>query len=257
MDDDGKDFGNDTLHPPSERTGADVVALADFATVDPIGIAQGLQDYWRSLCQGRAVPRRADVEPRGINQALDFAFILERVAPGAGRFRLAGRHLLDLMGMEVRGMPLCSLIEAGDRGRLSDILETVFRAPQVAQLSLSSPAGFARAPLNAKLLLLPLQSDLGDISRALGCVAASGDIGRAPRRFIIDKVDLTPVIPGARVMEPRPSDHALAEGAEPWRPFLRPPSDDFAPPSRVPKREPPATPEERRAAFRLITRDGD
>ena len=74
---------------------------------DPVRILADLRSYWDSLRKGRAVPDRADVEPKGIRRALDYAFILERIAPGAARFRLAGRHLVDLMGMEVRGMPVC------------------------------------------------------------------------------------------------------------------------------------------------------
>ncbi|MEM1421046.1 MAG: PAS domain-containing protein, partial [Pseudomonadota bacterium] len=52
-----------------------------------------VEAYWEGLRAGRLVPRRADVDPRGIDQALEYSFILERIAPGMARFRLAGMHL--------------------------------------------------------------------------------------------------------------------------------------------------------------------
>lgn len=200
-------------------------------------ICAELRAYWDGLRQGRAVPDRTEVEPRGLRGLLDYAFILERIAPGAARFRLAGRHLVDLMGMEVRGMPLCSVMNPSSRGRLSDVLETVFKAPQIAELRLEGQGGFARPPLSGQMVLLPLKSDLGDVSRALGAMVIEGEIGRAPRRFDIAHDAVFPIVAGGATLPPSPS--GFAEMPEPWR---APPRDD-------------ATPEERRAAFRVVGND--
>ncbi|WP_312530080.1 PAS domain-containing protein [Paracoccus sp. (in: a-proteobacteria)] len=233
-----------TSAPPTEEapsaSNGDVVRMVDFNTVRPGQILLELRAYWESLRKGRAIPDRSDVEPRGIRAALDYAFILERIAPGAARFRLAGRHLVDLMGMEVRGMPLCALLNPPSRGRLSDVLESVFKAPQIAELQLSSPGGYARPELTGKMLILPLKSDLGDVTRALGCVIAEGEIGRGPRRFDLISDQVFPVIAGALVLEPSPSAHGFTEAAPNWRPS-RP----------APKVE--ETPEERRARFKLVS----
>ena len=214
-----------------------VVQLADFDPVQPARIIADLRDYWQSLRKGRAIPARADVEPRGMRRALDHAFVLERIAPGAARFRVAGRHLIDLMGMEVRGMPLCAVLNPSSRGRLSDVLETVFRGPQIAELTLESPAGYGRPLLAGRMLLLPLRSDLGDVTRALGCLASEGDIGINPRRFDLTGDKVFPVIEGAKVLEPSPSASGFAEPPAPWRP-----AEPYTPPS----------PESRRARFRVI-----
>ena len=124
---------------PSAPAGR-LLRIADFSPEQSGRVVADLRDYWQGLRKGRAIPARSDVEPRGIRRALDYAFILERIAPGAARFRLAGRHLIDLMGMEVRGMPVCSFLNPTSRGRLSDVLETVFKAPQIAELRLTSAA---------------------------------------------------------------------------------------------------------------------
>ncbi|MCR9086509.1 MAG: PAS domain-containing protein [Rhodobacteraceae bacterium] len=156
-----------------------------------------VEAYWEGLREGRLVPRRADVDPRGIDQALEFAFILERIAPGMARFRLAGMHLNDLMGMEVRGMPLTSFFVPDARPMISETLEHVFEEPATARLTLAGERGLGKPELEAELLLLPLKSDLGDISRVLGCLVARGDIGRTPRRFSVTETRRNPLLQAA------------------------------------------------------------
>lgn len=229
---------------PSFRDSDRVLRLANFDLRQPERIVTAMRDYWSSLRQGRAIPARADVDPAGLRTMLDFAFILERVAPGAARFRLAGRHLTDLMGMEVRGMPLCSFLNAGSRGRLSDVLETVFKGPQIVEMDLVGPAGYGRPAITGKLLVLPLKSDLGDVTRALGCLATEGEIGTGPRRFDLIADRSAPVIEGARLLEPSPSAPGFADPPAPWKPATPRPA--------IPEAE---TPEERRARFRVISSD--
>ena len=69
------------------------------------------------------------------------------------------------------------------------------------------------------MVLLPLQSDLGDISRVLGCFETSGPIGRAPRRFNVMHSDLRPVrgAPMVTAPAPRPASAGLSEPRRPFR----------------------------------------
>lgn len=177
--------------------------------------------YWEALRNGRAVPLRSEIDPRGIERALEHAFILERIAPQVARFRLAGMHLTDLMGMEVQGMPLTTLFVPAARARLGGLVEDVFRQPQIAELTLLAETGPGRPPMEAKAIFLPLRSDLGDISRAIGCLSATGAIGRAPRRFDITEAATTPVTDWDAVRHA-----ALVPG------FAEPP-DAFDPPSKA------------------------
>lgn len=231
-----------------------VIRIAGRGPVQPARIINDLRSYWDSLRQGRAVPMRTDVAPHGIREGLDYAFILERIAPGAGRFRLAGKHLVDLMGMEVRGMPLCSVLNPSSRGRLSDVLETVFKGPQIADLMLTSESAYGRPELQGRMLILPLKSDLGDVTRALGCLVTAGEIGRGPRRFDISSEEVEPVIPGAKILAPQPSDHHLPESPGIWRPSG---GGYHGRTAGVLPNQPvaAATPEERRAMFRVISSD--
>jgi hypothetical protein len=179
-----------------------------------------LHAYWEALRNGRAVPLRAEIDPRGIERALEYAFILERLAPQVARFRLAGMHLSDLMGMEVRGMPVTAFFAPAGRAAAARALEEVFVRPAIAELTLSADSGLGRPPLGARMILLPLQSDLGDVSRAIGCLVADGAVGRAPRRFEIARATVTPVEAGKPV--PGPRHLAISGFAEPPAPFAEP-----------------------------------
>ncbi len=176
--------------------------------------------YWEGLRtearNGGRVPRRADIDPRGIDRALSQAFILERIAPGLARIRIAGRHLNDLMGMEVRGMPFTSLFTAPARRRMMDVLESVFEGPRKAEISIVAEKGIGRPALAGRILLLPLRSDLGDVSRILGGFATTGNIGRPPRRFDISGIQMAEIGGKARVFLPagkRPESRPAPAGA--------------------------------------------
>lgn len=173
--------------------------------------------YWEALRQGQDVPMRAQVDPRGMERALEHAFILERVAPQVARFRLAGMHPSDLAGMEVRGMPFSILFSAEARPQIAEALEQVFTGPAIAEVSLAATAGFGHAALEARVILLPLRSDLGDISRVLGCLVTEGALGRAPRRFDIAAQSVTGLSVPRPVWQPaRAAVRGLAEAARPF-----------------------------------------
>lgn len=165
---------------------------ARFAAVSAV------RAYWEALRNGRDTPFRSEIDPRGIESALEHTFILERIAPRLARFRLAGAHLNMLMGMEVRGMPLTAFFTAATRGDSEAILARVFDGPETAELTLVPEAATRRPGIEARMLLLPLRSDLGDVSRALGCLVATGRTGPIPMRFDIAGARLVQTIGAGR-----------------------------------------------------------
>ncbi|NUH64259.1 PAS domain-containing protein [Sulfitobacter sp. S0837] len=160
-----------------------VIRMADHRTYEGYGPLAQVEAYWEALRGNRLMPCRSDIDPRGIEDALPYAFILERVAPGVARLRIAGTHLRELMGMEVRGMPITSFFTNAARPLASEALEEVFQLPSQTTLHLNAAGSYGKPSLEARMLLMPLKSDLGDVSRALGCLVAMGQIGKTPRRF--------------------------------------------------------------------------
>ncbi len=181
----------------------EVVSLFPGRAMSFPAIAQ-VDAYWEGLRDGRLMPDRAEVDPRGLECALEHAFILEHIAPGVGRIRVSGMHLSDLLGMEVRGMPLTALIAPEARARMARVLDAVVSQPRVADLALSADRGIGRPTLNARLYLAPLGTGTGLVPRVLGCLQAAGEIGRTPRRFAIDQVQMRRIV-ASRQPEGRPA----------------------------------------------------
>lgn len=148
-----------------------------------------VEEYWEALRGNRLVPDRSEVDPRGLSGALEHAFVLERIAPGLARFRVAGMHLSDLMGLEVRGMPISATFTPDTRADLARALEATFNEPARLRLLLRGEDGIGRPALAGEMVLLPLRSDGGDITRALGALVMDGMIGRQPRRLSATSVE--------------------------------------------------------------------
>jgi hypothetical protein len=178
----GSGEGNGRVQP----TLADNLRFAMLAEV---------RGYWEGLRCGDRPPSRSEVDPRGLAGALENSFVIERVAPGIARFRIAGMHLGEIMGMDVRGMPVLSLIDPPARATFRVALEAVFAGPSILEMALEAERGIGRPRLEARLLLLPLRDRTGATALALGCLATDGKIGRAPRRLAIAQHRLTALTP--------------------------------------------------------------
>ncbi len=144
-----------------------------------------IERYWNQVRGNRLVPSRCEIDPRGLEGVLSNAFILERITGGLARFRIAGSHLNDLTGLELRQMPISALFLPGSREILADSMVSAFEDPAIVRMNITSPAGFGRERLDGEMILLPLRSDLGDIDRILGGMVFDGKIGRTPRRIDI------------------------------------------------------------------------
>lgn len=154
--------------------------------------------YWEGLRDGRLMPKRSEVDPRGLEGALEYALLMEMVAPGVARVRVSGLHLTDLLGMEVRGMPLTAFFEPADRNRVADLLQDVVTGPKVVEMELISPSGIGRPALTAKLFLAPLEAENDHRPRLLACLQAKGEIGRTPRRLKIKDVHTRRIVASAQ-----------------------------------------------------------
>ena len=145
-----------------------------------------LEAYWKTLRHARRVPARSDLNPALIDQALPYSFILQRVAPGVARFRVAGQEIHSLMKMDARGMPLTSLFQTEARDPVKDLIEKAFQGPAIVGLPLVSQGGLLRPTMTGAMLLLPMQDAQGDTSRLLGALVFDDVSMPRPRRFAID-----------------------------------------------------------------------
>ncbi|MGB5864635.1 MAG: PAS domain-containing protein [Sulfitobacter sp.] len=193
----------------SSETQQTVLTMSKYQPQSGYTAISLVEAYWEALRAGREMPKRAEIDPRGIESALENAFILERVAPGVARLRIAGSHLHDIMGMEARGMPITSFFEHDARMRVAGLLEEVFQTPATGEIFMQSKGSLGQPELSARMILLPLKSDLGDVSRILGCLVSVGEIGDVPRRFDVISTKVS------RIADTQPVDKSPKQPQEP------------------------------------------
>ena len=174
--------------------------------------------YWEGLRKGRLAPLRSELDPRKIGKVFDQVFMLEFNNAQDIRFRLAGMDLCQMLGMELRGMPLRALFSIGHRDQLARVIAEMAQAPEIVELALKTPV-HNTPTLNARMLLLPMQDAQARFSRILGCLVSDDPPLQAPVRFDIVAVKTTRIV---AAMAPAPSgrqkhsaDNRQDAGAEP------------------------------------------
>lgn len=129
---------------------------------------RALYDYWNSIRDGRLAPFRSEIEPKEISALLDSTFILEAQSRDSVRFRLAGTRLCENFGMELRGMSALALWHGECRAKVRDVMHRVVSEPCIGHVTctVENRGGFH---YQAEFLYLPLRSDMGEMTRILGC----------------------------------------------------------------------------------------
>ena len=154
---------------------------------------QTIDRYWHQLAAGSVLPRRSQIDPRLIQDALEYTFIAERISGGHARFRVAGGSVSGVLGMDVPGMPLAVLVSPEARTRFADEVAHLFDAPCKLGLTMQAPAAFGQPALEAHLRLYPLLGSAGGVTQMIGTFVTTGHIGRTPRRFGIVTAEASPV----------------------------------------------------------------
>ena len=127
--------------------------------------------YWNRLRDGRAAPKRTEIEPADIKTLLADTFILEKDTRGEAIFRLAGTRLCAVYGRELKGFTFTSLWSEKDRRLISRLAQGAFTSKSVVVITFDGISLNGRE--NAfELLLLPLDGGV-ESPRCLGVVSAS------------------------------------------------------------------------------------
>lgn len=168
-------------------------------------------EYWASLRYDGATPKRSDVDARMLADALPNVFLAELVTPRVARLRICGHQIEDLLGMDMRGMPLSVLFQGDARKDIAEALEQVQMGARVI-LSLTGDSGFGMPAMSATLALMPMADAAGRITRVMGVIERRGEIGRSPRRFALAQSMPTPEPMPTPTLKSRPALRVIKGG---------------------------------------------
>ncbi len=153
-----------------------------------------LRQHWTSLRDTDCEPPKArDLQPHILGGALPFIFLVENLGGEILRLKLGGTHLCDVMGMELRGMPLRCFFAYNERPRFAAAVEPVFTGPAELDIRLQSSYSGLEPPVLARMMLLPLQGATGAIDRAIGAFVTKGALNHTPYRFEIERTEVQPL----------------------------------------------------------------
>lgn len=202
--------GIDDINGPSPATR--IHGIQGLRTMRRSAILEQAWRYWASRREGADLPRRTALDPKAMGPVLGHAMILDRVRPGTVRVRLGGHVLHQMMGMEVRGLPVRAFFDVADRDRVMAHIEKVFTIAATLEFDLISdgPDGI----VTGRMLILPLLDTANRVTKALAVLVSDRIVTDPPRRFQLTNATLIPVAGASRPASDekpkrRATDHSL------------------------------------------------
>ncbi|WP_299789500.1 PAS domain-containing protein [uncultured Marivita sp.] len=168
---------------------------------------QELDSYWHGLAVRGDLPKRAEVDPAAIQDALEFAFIADRVGRSHARFRVAGGAISGVVGTEVAGLPLSTLLHHGSRATLDAALARCFAGRLLLELTLGTRPDRTGQTATATLRLYPLLGARGEVGHLLGAFVATSGGGNHLSRFDVTDMRETPWTNCTVPARPRQTGH--------------------------------------------------
>ena len=133
--------------------------------------SQVLFDYWNDVRDGRAAPRRFEIEPNRIGSILPETFILERIDSLTFRFRLAGTRICEQFGREFRGSNFLDMWGDSDRITLERQFMTMCKDNAVGISTFIATSSQSKQ-VQFEIIVLPLFHTRPVVTRFLGAVSA-------------------------------------------------------------------------------------
>lgn len=134
-----------------------------------------LHDYWRSRCNGRPFPPRADIDPVDIPSLLEHLVLMDVLRdPLDFRYRLVGGHVVEHSKRNVQGKTVRGLMaEGGPRAQALQAKALIVgqaltdsQVPIFIDVAYSLPDSSGRKRLQG--LMLPLGESEKDVNMVLG-----------------------------------------------------------------------------------------
>jgi hypothetical protein len=132
--------------------------------------SKALYTYWNGLRGSRLAPRRFEIEPASIGDALADTFMLERRDSGTFPYRLAGTRLCERFKREFRGHNFLAAWNADDTIAIRARLNTISIQGGVLLLLAEAETATGKS-VTVEILILPLVHSEAFADRFLGVLS--------------------------------------------------------------------------------------
>jgi hypothetical protein len=133
------------------------------ATLAPITDArlQNALDYWQRQSAGKAMPRRAEIDPIAIPKLLPHVMLVEVLSSGRYRYRLIGTENAEAQGMNATGRYLDEVLPGPEyKAHVLGLYDECVRSRRPLYSECLFISAHERAPeRHTKVLFLPLSDD--------------------------------------------------------------------------------------------------
>jgi hypothetical protein len=145
--------------------------IAPPAAASPITDArlQSALTYWQRQSAGKAMPRRADIDPTDIPKLLRHVMLVEVLACGRYRYRLIGTENDEAHGVNATGRYLDEVLPGPEyRTHVLDLYDECVRTRRALYSECFFISPQQRAPeRHRKVLFLPLSDDSETVNQVL------------------------------------------------------------------------------------------
>ncbi len=132
---------------------------------------RALFEYWNTLRGQKNAPDRSQINPSDIKWLLPGMFMLEYKGEGKFPFTLAGTHMCDHYGTELRGLNMCDFWDGQDRVSFAHVLQSVIEECAVGVVGFVAHTNLQGA-CNMEMLVMPVKSPARKPPRVMGCISA-------------------------------------------------------------------------------------
>jgi hypothetical protein len=116
--------------------------------------------YWRGKAAGRAMPRRADIDPIEIPKLLPAVMLVDVLADGRYRYRLIGAENVRAHGLNATGRYLDEVLPGADKALVLGLYDECVRERRALYSECVFLSSARRAAeRHTKVLFLPLSED--------------------------------------------------------------------------------------------------
>lgn len=158
-----------------------------FQRQKPRTVLHVLDTYWNALPMIDGVPARDDIDPRGLQGALDHIALIDHIGKGNAQIRVAGQKWDATFKSDLIGLPLSVLFASEARLQLAQIILDLIGLPSKVSFSIETAQHHGNGSDLGHITFYPLRDMTGQVSQGIGVLSPVGAVDSKTDKAIITR----------------------------------------------------------------------